>query len=284
MRLIEKISPMSSFIVKSIGGALNASSIISTKFAAKRAINLFASPRKGRYNDYQKQIINSAFFEETRYNNMDIATYRWVGKGKTVLLAHGWESNTSRWNYILKDLQAQDYNIIALDAPAHGRSDGKQFNAILYSEFIATIIKKFQPEVLIGHSVGGMASVFSLHNHELPSIEKLVLLGAPAHFTGVFDRYKSMMGFNKRISKGLDSIILDRFKQPVSYFSTANFTESIAAKGLVIHDKKDQIIPYEDGQLIANRYKNAEFVTTSGFGHGLKDESLTPKIIDFINA
>jgi len=274
---------MSSFIVKSIGGALNATSLISSKFASKRAINLFASPRKGRYNEEQKQIIDSAFFEETHYKNMEIATYRWVGKGKTVLLAHGWESNTSRWNYILKDLIAQDYNIIALDAPAHGRSDGKQFNAILYSEFIAAIAKKFQPDVLMGHSVGGMASVFSLHGNKLPSIKKLVLLGAPAHFIGVFDRYKSMMGYNKRISKGLDSIILDRFNQPVSYFSTADFSESIEAKGLVIHDKKDRIIPYEDGQLIASRYKNSEFITTSGFGHGLKDVSLTPKIIDFIN-
>ena len=92
-----------------------------------------------------------------------------------------------------------------------------------------------------------------------------------------------MMGFNTKISKGLDNIVLERFGHPVSYFSTANFTESIAAKGLIIHDKKDRIIPYEDGQLLANRYKNSEFITTTGFGHGLKDASLTPQIISFIN-
>ncbi|SDS74926.1 alpha/beta hydrolase [Winogradskyella sediminis] len=274
---------MSSLVIKSIGSALNATSIISSKYAAKKAINLFASPRKGRYNDEQKRIIDSAFYEEIKYNNMNIATYRWVGKGKTVLLAHGWESNTSRWAYILKDLKSQGYNIVALDAPAHGRSDGKQFNAILYSEFINIVANKFQPDVLIGHSVGGMSSVFYMHKYQLPSLNKMVLLGAPAHFTGVFERYKSMMGFNKKISKGLDNIIIERFGQPVSYFSVANFTTSIEAKGLVIHDKNDRIIPYEDGQLIANRYKNSEFITTTGYGHGLKDPSLTPKIIEFIN-
>jgi len=274
---------MSSFVVKSIGSALNATSLISSKYAAKKAINLFASPRKGRYNDDQKRIIDSAFFEEISYNNMEIATYRWVGKGKTVLLMHGWESNTARWEYILNDLKAQNYNIIALDAPAHGRSDGKQFNAVLYSEFINAVAKKFQPEVLIGHSVGGMASVFCMHHYNLPSVKKMILLGAPAHYTGVFDRYKSMMGYNKRISSGLDAIVLKRFEKPVSYFSVANFTESIEAKGLIIHDKNDKIIPYEDGQLIASRYKNSELISTTGFGHGLKDESLTPKIIQFIN-
>lgn len=274
---------MSSFVIKSIGNALNATSLISSKLATKKALSLFATPRKGRYNDEQKQIIESAFFEEINYKNMEIATYRWMGNGKTILLAHGWESNAARWDYILKDLKAQDYNIIALDAPAHGRSDGKQFNAILYSEFINETIKRFKPEVLIGHSVGGMASVFSVHLNDSSVIEKMVLLGAPAHFTGVFSRYKSMMGYNNRISNGLDNIVLERFGNPVSYFSTADFAETINAKGLIIHDKKDRIIPYEDGQLLANRYKHSEFLTTSGFGHGLKDSSLTPKIIAFIN-
>lgn len=275
---------MSSFVVKSIGNALNATSFISSRFAAKKAISLFASPRKGRYTDEQKRVVESAFYEDVKYGNFEIATYRWVGKGKTVLLAHGWESNSSRWDYILNDLKAQDYNIIALDAPAHGRSDGKQFTAILYAEFIHVIVKKFKPEILIGHSVGGMACVFCMYENNLSFVNKLVLLGAPAHFTGVFDRYKTMMGFNKRVSNGLDNIVIKRYGQPVAYFSAANFAESIKAKGLIIHDEKDRVIPYEDAQLIANRYKNSDLITTSGFGHSLKDASLTPKLIAFINS
>ncbi|WP_339753783.1 alpha/beta hydrolase [uncultured Winogradskyella sp.] len=275
---------MSSFVIKSIGNALNTTSLISSKYASKKALNLFASPRKGRYSEAQKRIVNSAYSEELIYNNLKIATYHWVGKNKTVLLAHGWESNTSRWDYILENLKTQNYNIIALDAPAHGRSGGKQFNAILYAEFINVVAQKFQPEVLIGHSVGGMASVFSMHNHQLPSIKKMVLLGAPAHFTGVFSRYKTMMGYNNRISNGLDSIVLERFGKPVDYFSAANFTKSINVQGLIIHDKKDRIIPYEDAQLFENRFKNSELITTTGFGHSLKDASLTPKIIEYINS
>ncbi|WP_299115220.1 alpha/beta hydrolase [uncultured Winogradskyella sp.] len=275
---------MSSFVIKSIGNALNATSLVSSKYASKKALNLFASPRKGRYTDEQRKVVSSALFEEITYDGLDIATYRWNGKGKTILLVHGWESNASRWDYILEDLKAQNYNIIALDAPAHGRSGGKQFNAVLYSEFINIVAQKFQPEAMIGHSVGGMASVFFMHSYPLDSVKKMILLGAPAHFTGVFARYKSMMGYNRRISNGLDRIVLERFGKSVDYFSAANFTKSIKAKGLIIHDKKDKIIPYEDAQLFANRYKNAELISTSGFGHGLKDKSLTPKVIEFINS
>ncbi|WP_282044275.1 alpha/beta hydrolase [Winogradskyella flava] len=274
---------MSSFVVKTIGGTLNATSFISSRYASKKALSLFASPRKGRYTEEQRQVVSSASFEELSYEGIDIATYRWAGKGKTILLAHGWESNTSRWAYILNDLKEQDYNIIALDAPAHGRSGGKQFNAVLYSECIHAVAQKFQPEVIIGHSVGGMASVFFMNDTHMASVQKMVLLGAPAHFTGVFSRYKSMMGYNSRISNGLDNIVLEQFGKPVDYFSAANFTKSIKVEGLIIHDKKDRIIPFEDAQLFANRYKNSELISTTGFGHGLRDTSLTPRIVEFIN-
>jgi len=271
-------------IIKTIGKTLNATSVIAPRYASKKALNLFATPRKGRYTKAQEAVLDDAVAETLRFENLNIATYRWQGRNKTVLLAHGWESNASRWNYLLDDLKAEDYTIIALDAPAHGKSDGKQFNALLYSEYINMVAQHFKPEVLIGHSVGGMASVFALHNHDLPSVEKLISLGAPAHFTGVFSRYKTMMGFNKKVSDGLDKIVLDRFNNPVDYFSAANFTSDFSIEGLIIHDKKDVIIPYEDALLFKNRFKNAKLISTTGFGHGLKDVSLTPKIIKFINS
>lgn len=274
---------MSSFVIKSIGNVLNATSVISSKYASKKALKLFSTPRKGRYTEAQKKVIDSAVVETTNFENLKITTYRWAGRNKTILLAHGWESNTSRWDYLLENFREQDYNIIALDAPAHGNSEGKQFNALLYSECIDRVAKHFKPDVLIGHSVGGMASVFCMHNHDLPFVKKLILLGAPAHFTGVFSRYKSMMGYNNKISNGLDKIVLKRFNNPVDYFSAANFTKSFKVEGLIIHDKKDKIIPYEDALLFANRYKNSKLITTEGFGHGLKDVSLIPKLIEFIN-
>jgi pimeloyl-ACP methyl ester carboxylesterase len=274
---------MTSFVVRSIGNVLNATSLVSARYASDKALKLFASPRKGRYTESQRKVIDSAIYQELNYQNLNIATYRWAGKNKTVLLAHGWESNSSRWDYLLHHLKAEDYNIIALDAPAHGQSDGKQFNALLYAEFINQVAQKFKPEVYIGHSVGGMAGVFCLNKHKLPFAEKLILLGAPAHFTGVFSRYKSMMGYNSRISKGLDKIVMERFGHSTDYFSAANFSSKFTLKGLIVHDKKDRIIPYEDALLFANRFKTAELLTTEGFGHSLRDPSLTPKIIDFIN-
>ena len=259
---------MSSFVIKSVGNALNATSLVSSKYASRKALSLFASPRKGRYNDKQKAILKDAEQLDLFYEGLNIATYHWKADGPTILLAHGWESNASRWHYILNDLRNKDFNIVALDAPVHGQSGGKLFSAVIYAEFLAEVVKHYDPMAMIGHSVGGMASVFCQYNNNFNSIKKLVLLGAPAHFTGVFARYKEMMGYNTRISSGLDTLVLQRFGKPVDYFSAANFTQSIRADGLIIHDKHDKIIPYGDALEFNNKYENAELITTTGFGHG----------------
>ena len=58
---------MSNFVIKSIGNALNAASLISSKYASKKALSLFATPRKGRYSDAQKKSLASANFEILNY-------------------------------------------------------------------------------------------------------------------------------------------------------------------------------------------------------------------------
>ena len=271
-------------IVKTIGAALNTISYISPTYASKKALNLFATPRKGRVTDIEIPFLETAFKKEVTYQDLEIMTYRWPGKNKTILLAHGWESNTARWSFLIKELKTLDYNIVSIDAPAHGSSDGKQFNAVLYSECINVVVNTYKPEIIIGHSVGGMASVFFQKKYQFTGLEKLVLLGAPAHFEGVFKRYADMLGYNNKIREGLDKLVLKRFNQLPSYFSAAKFSETISTKGLIIHDKHDKIIPFEDALLYKKYYTNAELIETKGLGHGLKGEKITKIITEFISS
>jgi len=176
-----------------------------------------------------------------------------------------------------------NYNIVALDAPAHGSSGGKSFNAILYSECINMVVKKFNVHTIIGHSVGGMAAVFFQYRYQLKCIKSLVLLGAPSDFIGVFNRYENMMGYNKRVSEALKAYILKDFNHLPEYFSPATFSKGITAKALIIHDKKDRIIPFKDGLKFKQNYTNSKFIATNGFGHGLKSEVVYHHIFEFLN-
>lgn len=274
---------MKFILVKLIGFYLNLLSLFSSKYAAKKAIHLFSSPRKGKITEAQSDFLNTSFREEIQYNEYDVMTYRWLGKKQTILLAHGWESSSVRWEVFIKALHKLDYNIIALDAPAHGKSGSKFFNAILYAEFINVVIKKFKPTILIGHSVGGMATVFSNQKYQFANIEKMVLLGTPSELTGVFKRYVDMMSYNARIEKQINELVFEDFGKYPKDFSTAKFLKDNTSKGLIIHDKEDPIIPFEEAELINNSYKNSTLFTTQNLGHSLNNNAVTTHVVDFIN-
>jgi pimeloyl-ACP methyl ester carboxylesterase len=274
---------MNKYLPKIIGSSINLISYISTPFAVHLAFQLFSRPQKGKAKKLNTKFLNTAIQKEISYQDINIMTYQWVGKKETILLVHGWESNTSRWKHLIELLKAQDYNIVTLDAPAHGNSGGTLFNAVLYSECIHVVAKKINPAIIIGHSVGGIATVISQHKYQVASVEKLVLLGAPSNFTGIFDRYKSMMRYNKKVSNGIDEFVFNRFGHLPSYYHIANFSENKHSKALIIHDNEDGIIPYSDALDYQENYKNATLISTSGFGHGLKSDDINAYILDFIN-
>ncbi len=274
---------MKKVIVKIVGFFINVLGIISPRLAAKLALNLFSSPRRISIKEKQRDFLETAFLEDVDFGKLRIKTYRWLGKKETVLLAHGWESNSFRWKSLIHKLQALDYNVVALDAPAHGYSNGKKFNAILYAECINIIAKKFKANIIVGHSVGGMATAFFQNKYKMESIKKLILLGAPSNFSGVFRRYVKMMGYSKRVAKAMDQLIFEQFDYMPEHFNAAKFSEGLTAEGLIIHDKSDRIIPYSDAEDFKTFYKNAKLITTEGLGHGLKTEEVNNHIIDFIN-
>ena len=275
---------MEKIIPKIIGTVINFISYFSSKYAAKLALDLFSTPKKGKTSPKAETYLKTAIHGYVKFEDLSIKTYHWKGEKSTILLAHGWESNSYRWKDLIEILKQKKHNIVSLDAPAHGNSDGKLFNALLYAECINLVVKKFNPQTIIGHSVGGMATIFFQHKYQIKSIDKLVLLGAPADFVGIFNRYELMMNYNKRVSKALENYILKHFNHLPEYFSSANFSKKITQRGLIIHDKKDRIIPYKDGLKFKQNYTNATFIATKGFGHGLKSNLVYNHILDFLNA
>lgn len=245
---------------------------------------LFTKPRAGKISEKQSDFLHTAYQEELKYENYPIMTYRWLGTKQTILLTHGWESNAARWKKLILELKKKDYNVIALDAPAHGRSGSSVFNAILYAEFINVVAKRFSPEIIIGHSVGGMASAYFQHKYQFTALKKIILLGSPSEFQDVFKRYTDMLGYNQRLVSQLQHTIVERYGSPADTFSTAKFLATIESEGLIIHDEDDHIIPYNDALLLKESFKNSQLITTKGLGHSLMDTSVTEHIYAFIDA
>lgn len=270
-------------LTKSIGFYLNLLSFIKPEKAKQIAYQLFSQPRKGKLNPNQlpKTLINTEK-ETFQHEDHTFQTYIWKGNDEIILLVHGWESNASRWKKMLNHLKPLGKTIIAIDAPAHGLTTGKEFNAPKYAEYINTLTKKYSPKIIIGHSVGGAAISYYLHKFGNPNIEKVVLLGAPSDFKIISNNFVSMLSLNKKIKNRLENYYQEKFNIHIDEFKAHNFAQNFPQKAFIAHDIDDKIVLVEEGKKYASHWKNAIYIETKGLGHSLHDHNLYQKIIQFI--
>ncbi|MFC2106848.1 alpha/beta fold hydrolase [Bacteroidota bacterium] len=91
------------------------------------------------------------------YKDKRIA-YKIRGKGKAIVMLHGFMESMKIWDDMAKDL-SKDYQIITLDLPGFGLSDS--FDSIHTMEFMTDIVDRLlnfleiKKCILVGHSMGG---------------------------------------------------------------------------------------------------------------------------------
>ena len=270
-------------ITKSIGLYLNALSYINLDEAKNKAYQLFSQPRKGKIKKEKlPKTLQNVTYETFEYQTEKFQTYIWKGNEEIILLVHGWESNASRWKKLLNHLKPLGKTIIAIDGPAHGLSDGKEFNAPKYAEYINVLTQKYQPQTVIAHSVGGAAIAYYLNKYKNPNFEKVVLLGAPSDFKILSDNFVKLLSLNDKIKAELEDYYFQKFNIHIDDFSGHKFAENFTQKAFIAHDTEDEVVLIDEGRKYAYAWKNAIYIETKGLGHSMHDADLYQKIIDFI--
>lgn len=277
-KLITKILPLA------YGQYFNLYALFAPQKTADKAFNLFCTVRKGRVLPQQAAYLDQAKNEIELTAGHKLQSYHWPGKKETVLLVHGWESNTFRWRNLINKLKDADFNIIAFDAPSHGYSTGKILYVPLYEEALQHMIKKYDPKYLIGHSVGGMTLMYNEYKNPNPKVEKIVTIGAPSEFHEIMEHYQYLLKFNNRVMKALDNYIFKRFGFNIHDFSTSKYAKSNTKKGLLFHDKLDAIAPYHASKMVNANWEDSTLVSTEGLGHSMHQEDVNNQIISFLEA
>lgn len=271
-------------IIKGLGAYLNLLSHIAPGKGYPLAYAYFSRPRKGRLTkETLPKLLSQAKQETHFYNEHQFTTYTWKGNDEIVLLVHGWESNANRWSRLLKQLLPTGKTIIAIDGPAHGLSDGIEFNVPVYAEFINVVAQKFRPQYLIGHSIGGTAGVYYQHLYPNHPIQKMVLLGAPCDFSVILQNYVNILSLNSKIHNYILDYTKTRFKIAVEDFTASVFLKDCTIPGIIAHDKNDDAVLFSEGEKLAACWKTAEFISTQGLGHSMHDKALYEKVIAFLN-
>lgn len=268
---------------KSLGLYINLISFLHPKKANELTYEYFSHPREGKL-DKEKlpQFLHETFTESIEIGHHRFPVYIWEGNQTKILLVHGWESNASRWENFLPYLKKSGCTIIAIDAPAHGLASGKEFSIPQYAEFIHKTVEKYDPQYLIGHSIGGKTCLYYKYLYPNDNIEKMVVLGAPSDFKILLRNYINILSLNSKLASNLEKNYIDRYKQRLEDFSSKKFVSNIKTKGLIAHDIDDTVVSINEGKKIAKAWKDATFIETKGLGHSMHDDVLYKNIYSFL--
>lgn len=270
------------FVPKAIGKYINTLSFIAPDRAAHRAFALFSKPRQGKVGDHHKDFMDPSRDRTITVENLKLQTYRWAGSGKTILLIHGWESHTHRWKVLVEQLHKQNYNIIAFDAPAHGYSDGDRLYVPIYEKALQEMIEIYNPEFLIGHSIGALTAIYNQSLHPSADIKKLVILGPPDQLETIIADYQQILGLDKRVLDILDAYFQKNFGFKTKEFSASAFAQKLDVHGLIIHDKNDKITSVEGSRNIHKNWNKSKLIETEGLNHSLYSDFVNDEIIKFL--
>lgn len=129
-----------------------------------------------------------------------LTDYDSSGKGKTVLLLHGWGDSRHTYNALIKQFE-EHYHVISLDLPGFGKTQSppNAWDLSDYASFISSFLSKIQVKdlyALIGHSNGCAVAIHALATQKI-SAKKLVLLAA----SGVRDTARGKRTAIKLVAK-----------------------------------------------------------------------------------
>ncbi len=261
-------------------------SMLSSEKAAKHAFKLFSTPMR-RNLPVPDKIFSDGELLSFAVGNHLVTGHRWNHPGaRKVLIVHGFESNSYNFAPYIRELISLDFEILAFDAPAHGKSGGKRILLTDYVRVIRQVVQKFGPiENFVAHSFGGLSLMTALE--DLPQEEswRIALVAPATETTTAIDRFFTMFALNDAVRKHFDNIILTKAGEPPSYFSIRRAIQKTNGKVLWVHDDTDKITPISDALNVKeDNPKNLEFVQTTGLGHRriYKDEQVIKRVVRFL--
>ena len=272
--------------VRYIRTKLKLLSKVSKRKAAEKAFELFTSPPT-REKKKPPLIFHKAESLRFRFGNDQIQGYRWNRpQEKKVLILHGFESSVVNFDHYVTPLLKKGYEVLAFDAPAHGKSTGKVINAVDYKNFILHIQKVYGPvSHFITHSFGGLALSLALEEMPHDRSWKVVFIAPATESVTAMNNFFQFVKLDNDVKDEFTKLIEEANGKPLSWYSVARASENIRAQVLFLQDKQDAQTPFSDVEpIIKKNYANFRFVVSDGLGHRriYKDSSTVKTVMDFL--
>lgn len=241
-------------------------------------IQLFFISISGSKTKRDKAFLKSADSYTVRIDSKKIRIYEF-GKGKPILLTHGWLGKASQFQTIALFLSKLGYKVICFDAPAHAYSTGWRTNILEWKSVFNFLKNNYGHfEFAIAHSFGALALLYS--NKYLNLTNNIVSISAPPDSDFILSEYSKDLGADIRLADALIKYILKKYDFELDELSMQELIEDQQLYTLIVHDIHDKVISYKHSQKTYFNSFNSELILSENLGHNriLYDENIIQSI------
>lgn len=214
----------------------------------------------------EQRLLARANHSRMQVKGYDVAVYSW-GDGPPVLLVHGWNGRGSQLGSFVEPLRRAGQRVIAVDFPAHGQTAGKQTNLFEMVAVLEEIGDRYGPFTgVIAHSLGVTAVAMALADG-FPAA-RVVCVSPTARLDELMDKFAAILEIPEPVLVPVRRRVERHFGPQVWHQASA---EHVAARlttpALIIHDRDDEDVPWQESERIARAWPGARFVRTEELGH-----------------
>lgn len=240
-----------------------------------------------------------------------LTKYELRGKGKLVLLLHGWGDSAKGLTGLTKEL-SEKYQVLAVDLPGFGGTQvpTTAWDLDDYGRFVEALLQKLelkQPYAVIGHSNGGALAIRAISQNNLKP-QKLILLASSGIRTGQSMKrlaFKAVAKVGNAVTfwlphstrqalrgklygaAGSDMLVVpqlqETFKRTVRQDVQLDAAK-IEVPTLLVFGRDDQAVPPADGATYNQLIKDSqlEIIEAGHFVHQDQPEQVTKLIKEFL--
>ena len=237
----------------------------------------FMTPRELPPRDWELPLLAEAERITLRFG---LSALRW-GSGPAVLLMHGWEGRPTQFAGLIRALVQAGYGVVALDAPAHGRSPGREANVVLFARALLEAAGELPPLcAVIGHSMGGASALLALQMGL--RTDALVSIAAPSRITTVLRRFARYVGLPARAGAHFVRLVEQRAGIPVRQLDVRQY--QLDVPGLIVHAVDDPVVPFSEAQVMHEAWFDSRLLPLESGGHQrvLADPRLQEAILNLL--
>lgn len=237
--------------------------VLAPNWVSRQAARMFMTPRRFPIKGWEQ----TAERQGRRISFGDgLSAVRWGCGGPKILLMHGWESRATQMYHLVPPLLEQGFEVVAIDAPAHGHSDGDLANPVAFSEAILSAVRRFGPFYgAVGHSMGAASLTIAMEAGA--SFECCVLISSPANLHHVLTGFAAYIGFSKKCTDGFVRSIEQGVGRRAKALDVGRILARIQPAVLLVHAVDDKEVPYDSMKMILRECPGLRTHTAHSLGH-----------------